>query len=144
MTATALTFSRDGEKVSPKATDEGSRRHPGDPQNSRAYSVSIGSDLFIREADDIEAHTLQVTRPVAIMNATVVLSPVDFNDQFGFEADEIRDVAALWSLASKLQVSELSIAQSPPQRLLNVGRMRTHLAGRATQKLAKIIIRQDD
>jgi hypothetical protein len=96
------TFSRDREKVAAKQPDEGSKRHPGDAEDSFAHCVYIGPHFLIREANDIKAYPLQVLCSHAIGNAALVLRAVDFHDEFGLEADEIRNVAALRTLPPKL------------------------------------------
>jgi len=64
--------------------DEGSRRLPGDPENSCTHRVDIGSDLIVRKAHDIEAHPLQVTSAIAIADLAFVLSAIDLDDQLRF------------------------------------------------------------
>jgi hypothetical protein len=130
--------------VAAEQPDEGSCWHPGDAENSGTHRVDIGPDLIIRKSHHVKSHPFEVASSIAITDLAFVLRTVDFNDKLRFKADEISNVAAFGTLPSKLQAIEFSVAQSPPQCPLNAGRMRTHLTGRATQKLAKTIIRHDD
>jgi hypothetical protein len=77
--------------------------------------IGCRQHLVVPEADNPEAWIFKSlrTKPVCIL-LEGVLSAVNFNNEVRFQADEIDNERRDWILTSKLEPSELAIAQPRP------------------------------
>jgi hypothetical protein len=59
----------------------------------------------------------------------IVLTSINFHNQFGFRAIKVHDVIADNSLPVKLAIAELFLSKSPPKPGFGVGHILPKLAG---------------
>ena len=110
-------------------------------ENLLTNPVDVSSDGIVIEADDFETPTNQIFRPCDVVETTLMLLPVELNDERRFHAREIGNIAADRMLPTKLQATELSTAQPPPKILLDVDGGASHLAGAFPEKRADPLVR---
>ena len=84
-------------------------------QNMTADIVEMLQDLVVPEAQDAEAFGAEEGVTIKVVEAVAVLAAVDLNDEPGFEADEIEDVAEQRNLAAEFGAGELSVAERTPE-----------------------------
>jgi hypothetical protein len=90
--------------------------------------IEMLQDLVVPEAQDAKAFGAKEGVTIKVVEAVAVLAAVDLNDQPGFEADEIEDVATQWHLAAEFGAGELSVAERAPEHGLRPRRVCAHLA----------------
>ena len=92
------------------------------PLKMRHYRIDdrfgVGENIVVPESQDCEPLTFQPLRPQVIFLDTIgfiVLSAVNFHDQFGIETDEIDNIISDGLLAAEVPAQELSHL-TPQQR----------------------------
>ncbi|AOG10776.1 hypothetical protein BSY240_1409 [Agrobacterium sp. RAC06] len=103
-------------------------------QNMTADIVEMLQDLVVPEAQDAEAFGTEEGVTIKVVEAVAVLAAVDLNDQPGFEADEIEDVAAQRYLSAEFGAGELAVAERAPEHGFGCGRVGVHLARPGSSK----------
>ena len=84
-------------------------------QNMTADIVEMLQDFVVPEAQDAETFGAEEGVALSVVEAVAVLAAVDLNDQPGFEADKIEDVAAQRDLSAEFGASELAVAERTPE-----------------------------
>ena len=84
-------------------------------QNMTADIVEMLQNLVVPEAQDAKAFGAEEGVTIKVVEAVAVLAAVDLNDQPGFEADEIKDVAAQRDLSAEFGAGELAVADRAPE-----------------------------
>lgn len=75
------------------------------------YTVNIGQDGVVPEAENLIAAMLQESRTLRVLGfGLTVLAAIGFNDHAGFARSEIGDVGTNWHLPPKLHAEEVAIA----------------------------------
>ncbi len=96
-------------------------------QNVTADIIEMLQDLVVPEAQDAKTFGAEEGVTMKVVEAVAMLAAIDLNDQSGFEADEIEDVATQWHLAAEFGTAELSVAERAPEHGLRQRRVCAHL-----------------
>lgn len=84
-------------------------------QNRLSHAVGIASNLIIAEPKHPIAGDPQPTVTEHVrLDGEIARFAVDLNDQLMFETDEIREVLANWSLASKFEATKPAVPKLSP------------------------------
>jgi hypothetical protein len=84
-------------------------------QNMTADIVEMLQHFVVPEAEDAETFGAEEGVALSVVEAVAVLAAVDLNDQPGFEADKIEDVAAQRDLSAEFGAGELAVAERTPE-----------------------------
>ena len=76
--------------------------------------------VIVPEANDEQAHRLEIVRPPAVVLRTAVLSAIDLNHDATFQAQEIDDVPTDRTLPPELMAAEATTSHALPEHALRV------------------------
>ena len=93
-------------------------------QNDLKHRLSLDQHLPIVEPQHMKPGRVQVCRPPRIglhRFGLVVLPAIELDDELGFNAGKVGEVATYRMLAPELEAGEAPVAQTLPQGALGVG-----------------------
>jgi hypothetical protein len=97
-------------------------------QHELAHAVEVLQHVVVPYPQHREPSRAKDGVAGTIRRKAVVLSAVDFHDQFRGQADEVSDLRSEWALPAEAEAVELPRTKSPPQSVLDVGEVRTQPA----------------
>src|SRR5512137_1332481 len=85
------------------------------------HRLLLVKNLIVPQPENTKTSSLQfLCAFLVILCLLSMLSPIYFNDQFVFQADEIEDVVSKWMLTAKLKTTNLTTTQKMPQSLFRI------------------------
>ena len=89
---------------------------------------------MVPETHHAVTHSFQPGRaPGIVCGLFRMLSPVDFDDQSGFQANEVHDIRFNYALAAELETRQLTVTQVPPEQPLGIACRRRSFRARVVR-----------
>ncbi|KQN51224.1 hypothetical protein ASE98_23065 [Pseudomonas sp. Leaf48] len=94
------------------------------PNNALQHIAHLLNHLQITEPHNPDPLLLQVLGSTQIMDSSrhlIVLTAIQFNGQFQFDAIKIQDIRRTWKLSAEFQIGDLPGPQFLPEQVFAVG-----------------------
>jgi hypothetical protein len=88
-----------------------------------ANTLKVLGDFVVPNAQHDESLFAQIAVARLVLSGTVVLAPIDLDDQFRRKANKVREVRPDRDLSPETKASELLDAQLQPKQALGIGRV---------------------
>jgi len=94
------------------------------------HTFDVSQDVAVPGAHDPITERLDLSRAGGVLVFTpIMLAAIDFDNQFGFAADEVDDEWSNLSLAAEVRAGQLDVlAKTLPEDALGLGRLGAHAA----------------
>jgi hypothetical protein len=93
-------------------------------------AIDIAQHVVVPKADDVTTPLLENSRTLRVFGGTqLMLTTVNFDDEFLIERNEIDDVVCDRHLSPELDSVELSTTQSGPEQFFCLGRVAAERSG---------------